>query len=465
MRPNILMPIMIFMIRYYPSYILSGRLTSVYYNHFKIFYLTLLAAFTFLLYSCEEGPSVLGTDILPGSDLVAIKSTDTVSVFSYTYYQDSVKSDNPTFSFLGNIYDPYFGLTTADVVTQLRLGSEWNDSLQLTIDSVKLNLRILEARGSTDGDNYLRLSEIDQQLYLDSTYYSNRQVPLTGYVVPDIRLPQLRSDTINEIQVDVPVVFGDYLTRDVSKLFHDNSRPDFRSFFKGLDVSLVSLGDPLFLTVSFAPPNTLGANSNYFTLFMSDAAGTVHVYYFILDAVSKNARFNRYFHDFTVASPDKKILHMNDGKKDTLSYLQGLNGVYTRILLPGLEKIREDLSTSKIAVNKARLIVPIYNDGGAIKGSSMPYQLFIRFSDSKGVKYLVPDYNPNNKFFDGIIDTTAMVCKFNLASYVQGYLKDTKNEIKPELEIFVPTSDTKNVIIKANNSTNKVKFEFTYTKF
>jgi len=460
------MPIMIFMIRYYPSYILSGRLTSVYYNHFKIFYLTLLAAFTFLLYSCEEGPSVLGTDILPGSDLVAIKSTDTVSVFSYTYYQDSVKSDNPTYSFAGTLYDPYFGLTTADIITQLRLGSEWNDSLHLTIDSVKLNLRILEVRGAAGGDNYLRLSEIAEQLYLDSTYFSNRQIPLTGYVVPDIKLPALRTDTtVNEIQVNVPVEFGNYLTRDVSKLFHDNSRPDFRSFFKGLNISLVSLGDPLFLTVSFAPPTTLGANSNFFTLFMHDDAGVVSVYYFILDAVSKNARFNRYIHNFNAASPDKKILHLNDGKKDTLSYLQGLNGVYTRIFLPGLEKIKKDPSMSKIAVNKARLIVPIYNDRGAIKGSSMPYQLFIRFTDSKGVKYMVPDYSPNDSFFDGIIDTTALVCKFNLASYVQGYLEDTKDEIKPELEIFVPTSDTKNVIIKANNSANKVKFEFTYTKF
>ena len=53
------------------------------------------------------------------------------------------------------------------------------------------------------------------------------------------------------------------------------------------------------------------------------------------------------------------IKHINDGYRDTLSYLQSLNGVYTKIILPGLEKMKNDPSFGKIAVNKARLTVPV----------------------------------------------------------------------------------------------------------
>ena len=42
-------------------------------------------------------------------------------------YDDSVRTDNPSVSYLGQIYDPYFGTTTAEFVTQIRLGCKWDD--------------------------------------------------------------------------------------------------------------------------------------------------------------------------------------------------------------------------------------------------------------------------------------------------------------------------------------------------
>ena len=470
MRPNILMPIMIFMIRYYPRYILSGSFNSAFNDSFKVLYLTLFAVGTLFFTSCVEDPLTIGSDMLPKSDFVNISSTDTISVFSYTIYEDSVRSDNPSSSFLGATIDPYFGRTTADFVTQLRLGSEWEHK-KFIIDSFKLNLRITDVKGVTGGIHYLRLSEIAEQIYLDSTYYSNRQVPLTGYVVSDIMLPELRADTINNIQVDVPVEFGRHLTNDTSMLFHDNSKPDFRSYFKGLNVSLISTGDPLFLTLSLVAPGYLGGETNYFTLYMHDEVGITKQYRFILDAISKNARFNRYFHIFDDADPDKKIPHINDGIKDTLSYLQGLYGASTKIFLPGLEKIKNDPSMSKIAVNKARLIIPVHYDGDLYKASTAPFSIRLKFKSTEGYKYDVPDYSIGysasyaySPFFDGTIDTTANVYNFNIPTFVQGYLQGNLGDIKPELEMFLGIG-TKNVILKANDSNTPVKFELTYTRF
>jgi hypothetical protein len=93
-------------------------------------------------------------------------------------------------------------------------------------------------------------------------------------------------------------------------------------------------------------------------------------------------------------------------------------------------------------------------------------QLLVRYRTATGTKFFVPDYDPNNlEFFDGVVDTTANVCSINVASFVQGYLEDTSGLINPELEIFINPADTRNIILKANNSSTPVKFEFTYTKF
>lgn len=148
MRPNILMPIMIFMTRYYHSSHHTCRFISVSKHLNKIFLLTLFALAVFFVSSCEEGPTKIGEGILPGSDFVTINSTDTLSVWSYTLYNKSVRTDNLGVSYLGQIYDPYFGTTTAEFVTQIRMAAAWDDK-PFTIDSVKLRLTLLDVKGGS----------------------------------------------------------------------------------------------------------------------------------------------------------------------------------------------------------------------------------------------------------------------------------------------------------------------------
>ena len=128
--------------------------------------------------------------------------------------------------------------------------------------------------------------------------------------------------------------------------------------------------------------------------------------------------------------------------------------------------MKNDPSFDKIGVNKARLTIPAYFDGDLYRPATAPSQLYLRYSTNDGNKYIVPDYNIDSyhSFFDGKIDTTTYKYGFNLASFVQGYLEDATDEVKPELEMF-QYSGTNNVIFKANNSKTPVKFEFTYTKF
>jgi hypothetical protein len=128
----------------------------------------------------------------------------------------------------------------------------------------------------------------------------------------------------------------------------------------------------MLISLSLAQPSTLGAYYNYFVLYMSDLAGGTKEFIFVLDATNKNAAYNRFVHNFNTAFPDKKIQHINDGYKDTLSYLQCLNGVYTKVVLPGLDSLKNDPSMKNIAVNKAKLTIPVQLDGSFYKATTVP---------------------------------------------------------------------------------------------
>jgi Domain of unknown function (DUF4270) len=472
MKPNILMPIMIFMTRYYHNSKLTRRSASVPHDIFKVLSLTFFAIVAFFVSSCEEKPTMIGSNLLPGSDFVKITSIDTLSARSYTMYDDSVRTDNPSVSYLGQISDPYFGTTTAEFVTQIRMGSAWDD-LPFIVDSVKLYLHLLSSTGGSSIKHYLKISEIADPIYTDSAYYSNKKVLTTGYEFPDIEIPVF-ADTVTDIVLTLPpqtlngpMSFGNYITRDTAKLFYNSTISDFKTFFKGLYFQIEPSSDPLLISLSLAQPKTLGAYYNYFVLFMSDLAGGTKEFIFVLDATNKNAAYNRFMHNFNTASPDKKIQHINDGYRDTLSYLQYLNGVYTKVVLPGLTSLKNDPTMKNIAVNKAKLTIPVQLDGNLYKATTVPSSLILRYRSKAGIKYVVPDYNIDNtyhSFFNGTLDTVANEYNFNIPAFVQGYLEDATGQVEPELEVF-QGAGTRNVILKANNSKTPVKFQFTYTKF
>jgi hypothetical protein len=417
----------------------------------------------FSLASCEEDPTTMGKGLLPGSDFVDIKATDTLGIRSYTMYDESERTDNPSISYLGQISDPYFGTTTASFVSQLRLKYDWPGDVAI-LDSMKLVLSITNARGVTDGVNKLSFYEIGNQIYTDSSYYSNTPVTHTGFSQTDIVLPALKPDTINNIEIMLPnVLFGERLLRDTSMLFHSNTKPDFRSYFKGLHFELNSGTSPCLLSLSLINSQSGGYfivdryYNNFFVLYYHDIDGNKKAYYLILDAINKNAAFNKFSHNWNTADAAKKIQHIKDFYRDTMTYLQGLNGVYTRLVLPGLENLKKDPSFKNAAINKAKLTVPFYLDTTLYKKSSVPAQLGLRYRTKSGTKPLVPDYilsgDTYHTFFNGRADTINMVYVFNIPTYVQKYLEDTSGDILPELEV-IEGSTTKNIILKANNSKN-----------
>jgi hypothetical protein len=463
-----LMPTMNFMTRFYRNPILSGRLISE--NILKVLPLLLTAGVLFIATACEENPSKIGAGLLPGSDFVTIKSTDSITVKSYTMYQEAVQSQNPAYSYLGAMWDPYFGTTTGEFVSQLWLQDSLTKADFVAIDSVRLYLKILTVKGDTAAGHILKISEISKMLYYntDTVYYSNQTPPLTGDSWT-AELPALRADTINDFYITLDTTFGAHLTRNRSMGFMSTTKPDFRSFFKGLKFEIVPSAKPVFLSLSVQSVGSSGTPVNFFTVFTHNSNGDFNYYDFLLDAQHTSAKYNLFSHTFSDAEPGKQIQHINDGYADTLSYLQNMNGLYTRIEIPYLKAMKSDPNFKNVAINKARLIIPFVVNSTAdiIYTKTIPSTIYLRYKDFKGNKYMVTDYSTAGAiFYDGSPDTlTTMSYKINLATYLQQYLKDPIDSISTDLELFLPATSEYNAILAANKNHRRVKFEFTYTKF
>jgi hypothetical protein len=416
--------------------------------------------FALILYSCEEKSTTIGSDLLPGTDFVEVFATDTIPVESYTMYIDSVFSTNRTYSFLGGLYDPYFGNTFADFVSQLRLTKKYSGGPPV-VDSVKLALPITGAQGKYGIQQKVVLYEITEQLYSDSLYYSNRD-PKAGLLLGSYPLPAVAKDSSYVFVINMPVWVGEYLLRDTTKLNQEGGANDFRAFFKGLYVTLEA----------GAKSGIKGSVPNIplmMALSFSTGDFKIRVYYHTYKALNltfdfvinaNSVRYNRYLHDFSTGEPGKKIQHINDGFKDTLSYIQGFNGVFTRIKFPEMEEFKNKMPFS---VNKTKLIFTVFLDEDIFTATTVPTRIYMSYVTSSGTKSIVPDYYVSSSFFDGTFNTSAKTYSFNLAAFAQEYLEGSIRD--PVIDMYFPEGEIKNVILKANNSPDTVKFQFVFTRF
>jgi hypothetical protein len=436
-----------------------------------ILILFLLIPAGIFLSSCEEKTTIIGIGLLPPGDFSSSKSTDTISVFSFTYSVDSVKSDEKTFSYLGGLYDPYFGTSSTGFVGQLRVLKPWTETDSVTVDSVKLLMSIAGAKGVIGIRQEIVIYEIDELLNPDLDYYSNRDPHATNLMATEL-IPVIKKDSAQTLLVRLPDSFGSYLLRDTSRLWQnvDSLKTDFRSFFRGIYCQMVPNTEIKgFNNKGFAKGS--GTDSlQLIALTFDQSDFVIRVYYKTKTSTTalwydftinpNSARYNIYSHDFTTAEPGKEIKHVDDNVKDSLSYLQGFNGVYTKIRIPALDSIKK---LGQISVNKARLTIPAFLDGDIYTTTTLPTNIYMRYKAANGDAVLVPDYYINPAFFDGTFSSTTKNYTFNLASFTQMYLEGKVP--LPELDFFFQEGEYKNVILKANHSTSKVRFEFTYTRF
>lgn len=398
--------------------------------------------------SCSQDPVRIGLELLPDSDFIEIRSTDTVGIEAYTMYNDlSVSGDSTTMT-VGSIYDEFFGTTYCDFVTQLRLMSKW-PAKPFSVDSVLLSFLPAGISGDDSTSVHtLSLWETGTELTDPDEYYSG-QDPDTIKFLGEYILPELEAGTSAEVKLRNWV--GEYLLRDTAKL---NPPTEFyEDYFRGLYCMIKSTPNPIMIQMDASQNvtyNPLGITVYYHS-------DTVKYSYSFV-ATPRAVNYNRFTHDRSTADPAKQILHVNDLVADTVVYLQSYYGVFVKLDMPSLEKFRD---VENLAVNKARIIAPVLLDGETFLDKTMPARVYVRYRDSQGKVHLIPDLIHDISFMDGTYYSENDYFIFNITTFVQKYLEGEIEE--PSVELFLPLTGTRNAIFKANANDPAFKLEFAYT--
>lgn len=444
MKTITLMSIMNSMISYCNNK--SGSIKTFFKNSYRILLVTITAVM--FLWACEEDPTNIGSGFLPDGDFATVISAYDIQIDAYTMYDDSVRTSDSAYMF-GKRYNPYFGTTRVELVTQLNLLFPWPGRGYI-IDSVALVLAINRYEGDTlIRQQQLELFEISEYIHRDSTYYSNKPVQILRSM-GTYMIEGLKSDTI--MAVKLPNSIGEYLLRDTTRLFISSTEPDFRDYFRGLYLRFMDSQYDAFLNLS--PFQTTSGILVYYR----EPSGTSASYSFVFS--DKSARYRTIEHDFSTADPARSVKNINNFVKDTLVYQQKLNGVYTRLEFPDLAQFRSHLPA---AVNRARLILPVHLDNDVFTDSKVPRFVYLMYRDKNGNKVYVPDALMNLTYFGGSYSADKDEYFINLAVFVQEYLEGRINE--PVVEIILPQNADFDLVLKANNASRRPQLQITLTKF
>ena len=312
-----------------------------------------------LLTACNK-PSPFGADLLD-DQLADYAFVDTLSLNCTIVKEDSVLTSDRTFTadffFCGQLDDPKFGKSQADIYSLLQLDN-LNPGFKATdvLDSVELILRYDAAGiyGDTTQSVSLRVQRLADQLRWDKDYYSNQSLGTAEDIGSLDFVPKPRTlvnnpfDTASDatkytyIKVPLTQAFGQLLMgMDSLTLSNDTL---FWDVLNGLKISINSNAQPGAM-LAFDLNNSLSRIRLHYS---RDTSNLTFDYFFAAN------KFLQFQHDYANTAAGQQI----GVKNPSLLYLQGMGGLKLKVEIPYADRLEN------IAVNKAELVFTVADQSG-----------------------------------------------------------------------------------------------------
>ena len=437
---------------------------------FKYRFLTGLAFFAIVFAGCNE-VNDLGMELLPSTDLIEVKSVVLKeSISSFTYSEDSVKTDESAKSLFGSINDPVFGNTTIDFASQFRLQFYPDFGENPVTDSIKLFLSYRLIYGDTITSQKIRVYELESGLDIDADYYQNvdlksmASTQLLGETeyTPVVELDTIYADTLYQfISIPLDISLAEKLINaDSSQMINNDV---FLEFFKGLYIEsekATGEGGTIFTLEAASNDDFQGSaivlyynNDGNMALELPD---TLSMPYIISEF---SARVNRITHDYA-GTPFEA--NMNSGlEQDSLIYIQSTGGLQSKIFIDDLTHWQDSTNT---AINKAELIFQVDTIASDKDNFAPPKQLLFTVVDESGDEFLPIDYVFSPSFYGGYLyeDYTY---RFNITQHLQQMIEGQAENYGFFLTTAQKNSEAKRVVLKGSTSETGIKMIITYSKF
>ncbi|MBE9511067.1 MAG: DUF4270 family protein [Bacteroidetes bacterium] len=403
----------------------------------------------FLLTSCDDEGTLIGENLQPQNDKFSVNYYDEFPVEVYTGLLDSLRADETVLAIAGEFIDPVFGTTKADFITQVRLSDSLVFSEEPVIDSLIVFLEVAGSYGDTNSIMEINIHELKKDVYPDSAYYSN--LNQEGLYYEDVVGSANYNAYDTLIKIYMNNTFIEKIKANTSVLVKQD---EFLQKFKGLYfTSDIQAGNGTLTNF-----NLLSLSTDMVLFFHYPSSDTLF-YNYIFSISQSSARINMYSHDFSTADPAYSIGHLNDNIEDSVSYIQGLAGAFTKLKFPTLENWRDSLP---IAINKAELVVNLSSDDPYSSEYTPPEYLDIKTRDEDGNFNTVYDLVLGREYFGGNLQEGIYI--FNISDFVHKYLNEYYND--PTLYIFVNADyyRANRAVLCGYNHSGKVELKMTYIK-
>ncbi|MDZ4823060.1 MAG: DUF4270 domain-containing protein [Flavobacteriales bacterium] len=369
--------------------------------------------------ACKRPETDLGLELQPEGDLLNAYYTDTTTLWVSTVREDTLRTDELSTQMLGNYADDIFGQTLAGIYTQIRLsGSSVEFPEFYEVDSVILSLAYSGRAYGKLFPQYFEVYEMTEDIYLDSTYYSdhapaiNNTVNLVepGFEINELNLfdflPSGDDSLVPQLQLR--------LKNSLAQKFFDTDAANladnefFLQFFKGLHIRSASANGAV---VNF----DLTQSASKLTVYYRD---TVELdttsYSFVMGDLA--ARFTNIQHSY-VGSELAGLTPENPLDGSISSYVQAGASAKTKIELPFLDQYNV---LEGRTINKAELIVPVEDNYNS--RLPVPSQLFVLGKNDEDENIILPDQVTASHDIDGIYMADTLEYRFNITRWVQQVL-------------------------------------------
>ena len=377
-----------------------------------LFFLVLAGFF----WACEKEEGLIGLDQLSGGQ-PGIGSLDDFTIVSYTRADDSIRTDETSANLVGNYTDPDFGLAEASFYSHLRLGQVAPDfGTAPVLDSVVLSMVYAGWYGDTSQALTLRVFEVTDDFYRDSSYYSNTTFSTTTELGAATINPRPTTSVVSggdtldpqvQIHLDNTFFFDKIITASQTGSDLDDNE-SFLTHFKGISVA-ADAGASAILYFNL----TLSASS--VKLYYHNSTDT-NVYELVIN--TDNARINRFDQDFSSATINLDMQDTTNGENTV--YAQAMGGLLPIIKFPDIENLRD----SGFSINKAELELNIAD--GSTMDYEEPSRLILVELAEDGSKEFIIDQLDNSSRFGGEVSGSQYT--FNITRHIHNIVNGTQNK-------------------------------------
>ncbi len=439
---------------------------------------SIFAVLLFSFVSCKKELSPdIGLDLQPEDEALFAYFNDTCQALTLEVI--SVKEDTVWFNrsisnyWLGSMYDPDFGVSSAHIVTQLygiSVGTADFDKMIKVVDSVTLTL-VYDKGYPADKESLDRMTIDIYRLneYLDTTIYPTCRKPMAdtlGFVKILENYPfdphPYDSVEINDSTKGAPrVTFK--LDDAIGRMLMNYKASDLmldsvNRLFNGNGLYIHAHSETQINKGSFVSFNLDNANTVFTVYFHGEGDSVQYEYTALLAGGIK--RYNHFEHDYeNTACPDLKSQLAGDtASTQNALYLDGFAGLSLNLKMP---KIR-DLQGRKMIINQAVLVFPNADKENA------KYSPPSGVSISDTVRGLVPgieDYNSVYKI-NAAYNKTRGDYRVFITRHVQHLVQDGSTIENKMLKIrtYDPSLPSRMIIPGLNPANkNRLRLELTYT--